>query len=189
MRHSFLLLNLRHSWQGIRHPWQPAFIETHLPLEWFKNNLESHEMSGQPSASVCAATSTSLPYSARRRGAPGHPSRVPHGPVGSTWKYRSTTSKGFQFCHTKPTKAQNDTVLNNCCVILFKAEVLSLPLLSRWSNLSLLSAEGTSQESPQGRDCGDYISWLMSIWEKVVQGREKEVAATLLVKYQSFDQS
>lgn len=79
---------------------------------------------------------------------PGHPSWVPHGLLGSTWKYRYMTSKGFQFRYTKPTKAQNYPVLNYCCVILFKAEVLSLTLLSCRSSISLLSAQGISQDSP-----------------------------------------
>lgn len=118
-----------------------------------------------------------------------HPSWVHWGLALTAWKYRKSNSKGFQFCPTNPTKAGSDKALKHCCVIPLKAGALLLALLCCWSNLSLLSAQGVSQDSPRGTGCSDCISQLMSIWGKGLPGRHKEAAAMLLAKYQSFDQS
>lgn len=71
---------------------------------------------------------------------PSHQFWVHHRSAGSKWKHRYMTSKSFQFHHTKSTKAQERTALNHCCVILFKAEVLPLTLLSCSSSISVKCA-------------------------------------------------
>lgn len=133
MRHSSSLpLTPKHSWHCMCHPWQPAFTETHLLLQLFEYHLQLHKMSGQPSKSSCCSECKSAVQCKARRCCPPTTPRVL---LGSLWKYRYRTSKGFWFCHTRNTKAQDFTVLKHCCVILFKGRsILShfAPLLKQY---------------------------------------------------------
>lgn len=150
MRHSSSLpLTPKHSWHCMCHPWQPAFTETHLLLQLFEYHLQLHKMSGQPSKSSCCSECKSAVQCKARRCCP--PTTPPGHPVCFLGPCENTDigpQRAFGSVTHETQKLRILLFWNIVVSSYLKAEVFSLTLLPCWSSISLLSAQGTSLDSP-----------------------------------------
>lgn len=161
-RHSFsLVLTLKHSWHSICHPWQPGcwnpFAFTVVQISFA---ITQDVGSARGVFVLLASTgSASQPCSARWRGA------APQQPLlGAPWTCGvhaeiqiHDLQKAFNSVPQTPQNLRTIlfwTTVLPCCV----RQKCFLSLLSCWSNISLVSAQGVSQDSPQARHCSDRIS-------------------------------